>query len=161
MVLSIRGIEGLEAAARAYAAAPRTTQDAVKEGAKQLGPELVRAAQRRAAGSIENAIAASGKTAATAKGLTATFGSTGSYHGTPLRTFARPWEWGGPRERFQAYIGKQRDSKRAMRVNRRTQRQIPATDYDGRFVSPAVEETTPRLAAAWADLIAEAVTNGG
>ena len=45
---------------------------------------------------------------ATDKGMRAVFGSSGSFHGTPLRAFARPWEWGGPREKVETYLSRQR-----------------------------------------------------
>lgn len=161
-MLKIKGIPELQAAARAFAQAEPSTRKAVAEGAKAFGPELVKDAERRASalGPIERAVAGTGRVSATTKGLRATFGSSGAFHGEPLRNLARPFEWGGPREKYETYLSRQRVSRRAMQVKRRTQRQIPSRSPKGRYTAPAVEALTPKLAAAWADLIAREVLHG-
>jgi hypothetical protein len=158
-MLRIDGVEELRAAAAAFSAADKATRDGIKAEARKFGPILQRAAERRAAplGPIEAAVARSGRVAANARGITAVFGSTGSFKGEHLSTFAGPWEFGGNRDKVTKYVSRHRISKKAMVVARHASRQIPRRTPDGRFIYQAVGDTTPTLVSMWVRAVAKAV----
>ena len=131
---------------------------AISEESKRWAPTLVRAAQSRAHGEVEKKIAKSAQTKVTAKGLVATFGASGRVGRTPLRELTRPYEFGTIRpEQYTTY--RSRRNGKALRVTRRTQRQIPPANSDGRFIYPALAATTPKLVARYVRAVAEAVTD--
>lgn len=65
----------------------------------------------------------------------------------PVETW-KAWEFGANREARVAYT--RRGKKSSYRVTRRTKRQLPARNQDGRVLFPAVAEVFPRVASLWA-----------
>lgn len=159
-MLKVNGIPELEAAAALFAHLDKPTMAAMRKESTKWAPKLRAAAVQGAKGPIDHAIAASGKTTVTAKGLRAVFGS-GSFHGEPLSALTRPWEFGTARPQAKtSYLSRQRTSRRAMKVTRRTQLQVPKRAVNGRFIYPAVARATPDLVSLWVRAVVKAVTDG-
>jgi hypothetical protein len=117
--------------------------------------------QARAHGAVERRIANSGKASVTNRGPKATFGSGGKLSsGEPLGEVTRPYEFGTSRHNVKVeYLSRHRISGRAMRVKRRTMRQLPAQSDEGRFVYQGLADATPELVGRYVKAIAEAVSN--
>lgn len=153
-MLRIDGADELRAAALLYKRAPREVQAAIRKEAKGWAPTLKAAAEARASDPVAKAVARSGEVTVTAKGLRATFG-TGTWQGVALGELARPWEFGTSRPNaFHEYYD--RRGGRAVKVNRRTQRQVPRRKDTGRFLYPAVADCTPDLVGRWVRAVATA-----
>jgi len=161
-VLRVEGLRELKFAAAAFGQADTATRRGIRDAVRRFSPVLQREVVVSAAarGPIEMAIAQSAKLTANTRGLVATFGSTGTFRGEPLRNLAAPFEFGGSQERWERYLSRQRQSKKAMQVTRRAQRQIPKRRRDGWFIFPAVADATPVLVAMWVEAITEAVRGG-
>ena len=162
-MLDVEGTTALKLAAAAFGRAPREVRAAIREQAKEWGPDLVRAASEYAVqvngGAVEFAIARSGKLTSNTSGLVATFG-TGQWLGKPLVRFAAPFEFGGNQAKWEKYISRHRETKRRMYVTRRAQAQIPPRTPKGRFLYPAVSFMTPELVSRWIWAIIGATTGG-
>jgi hypothetical protein len=158
-VLRIDGVDEVRAAALLFARAPRQVQAGIRTEAKAWAPSLQAAARRRATDPVSLAVARSGKVTATRQGLVAVFGS-GRWKGRDLARLARPWEFGTSDPQALSYPYLARYRRRAVRVKRRTQVQVPARVETGRMVYPAVADVTPDLVARWVRACAQAVTRG-
>lgn len=157
-MLRIDGLDEVKATARLFADADKPTQAAIRKQSQAWAPTLRAAALSRAHDPVSRAVAASGKVTVTGKGLRAVFGGSGSFHGEPLRNLAGPFEFGGNRQRKETYLS--RSKGRAVRVTRKTQVQIPPKTPAGRFLYPAVADTTPDLVGRWVRAVVQAVTDG-
>jgi hypothetical protein len=155
-MLRVEGTDELRLAAAYYGRLDKPTRAAIRTEARKWGPTLVREAVVGASGRGKAAVAVarSGKVSTNTKGLIATFGSTGTFHGEPLRNLAAPFEFGGNQEKYETYLSRQRSTRRAMTVTRRAQRQIPARRRTGYFIFPAVADATPTLVGMWVRAIA-------
>ena len=158
-MLEIRGIADLREVARMFRDADAETRKAIRTEARAWAPTLIRAARARAPGRVEAAIADSGRTTVVANGVKATFGASGRLSsGEPLREVTRPYEFGTYRQnRYVEHRGRS-PLNRYYRVRRRTMRQIPAMDPDGRFIYAALAATTPDLVSRWVKATVKAVT---
>jgi hypothetical protein len=156
-MLKITGADELKAAAAYYGRLDAPTKKAVRSASQSFAPRLKRAAAARARGPVDRRIAQSGKVTVNNKGLVAVFGSTGRLpSGEPLRTVAAPYEFGsGRRQTTTTYLSRQRQTRSAMRVERRTKVQLPGILPTGRFLFPAVADVTPELVSAWLKALAD------
>ena len=161
-MLRVEGLRELKLAAAAFGQADQGTRRGIRDAVRRFSPVLQREVIVAAAarGPIEIAIAQSARLTANARGLVATFGSSGNFRGEPLRNLAAPFEFGGAQEKWESYLSRQRQTKRAMQVTRRAQRQIPRRRRDGWFIFPAVADATPVLVAMWVEAITKAVSRG-
>jgi hypothetical protein len=139
-------VTGPELSGRIRRTLPEIKQ-AVERESRKFGPVLVRAAQARASGEVDQRIARSGTAKASRDGFVVRFGGTGRVSGTPLREITRPYEFGtsNPDRFSEPYRARHRVSGRAMRVSRRTMRQLPQQSETGRFLYPALADVTPAL----------------
>lgn len=77
--------------------------------------------------------------------------------GATTAELAAVYEFGGYQNYRRGYARRSPGGGRH-KVVRRTQRQIPRTDRQGRFIYPAVADAAPMLVSAWVQVIAEAYT---
>lgn len=161
-MINIRGVPELRATALVFRNADRETRRGIQREARTWAPDLQRAVARRARTGVDRQIAASGRITVTARGIKAVFGSSGRLSsGEPLRSVARPYEFGtGSPHATKEYLSRHRVSRRAMRVTRRVQEQVPHRRDTGRFIYPGVADATPELVARWVRAVAQAATNG-
>lgn len=162
MSLTIKGTAELQAAALLFRNADTNTRAAIREASAAWAPTLRQAAKAKASGEVMRRVADSGKITVTTKGLKATFGSTGKVSGAKLSELAAPYEWGTtkPEEYSKKYLSRHRISGKAIKVSRRTKRQIPRRRSPGYAIHPAVAEKTPELVTRYVRGIAKAVTYG-
>jgi len=160
-MLKVRGIPELEAAAILFKNADRETRRALAQQSKAWAPTIIRAAKMHAELPQDRAIAGSGRVTVNTKGIVATFGAAGRLgSGTPLREITRPFEFGTQNDdTFTTYLSRQRTTKRAMKVTRRTRKSLPAWNKTGRFLYPAVADTAPELVSRYVRAIALTVSN--
>lgn len=151
-MLRVDGVPEVQAAAQYFARLEAPTRAAIREQSRAWAPQLVRAAAARARGEVEAALAQSGRTTVSTRGLVAVFGSSGSFKGTPLRELTG-FEFGAYRDDFTRYLS--RRNGRAFTVTRRTKKQMRQRNKDGWFIFPAVAQTTPALVSAWLRAITE------
>jgi hypothetical protein len=76
--------------------------------------------------------------------------------GASTADLARVYEFGGWQGYRRGYARTNRGGGGRHKVVRRTQRQIPRADRQGRFVYPAVADAAPMLVGAWVAAIADA-----
>ena len=143
----------IRAAILTYRQAPREIQKGIQREAKAWAPELRAAIIARAPDRVSRDIAQTARVTATATGLRAVVGAG-------MADLARPWEFGTGRPDERTKYAGRSPKGRAVIYDRRTQRQVPRINPKGRFVYPAVADTTPRLVGRWVRAIALAVTNG-
>jgi hypothetical protein len=109
------------------------------------------------------AVAASGKTSATTKGLVASFGTSGRFasQGRAVPTSKLTgYEFGTDRQRQKVAYTSRGRSTGLFKVQRRVKSGMSARNRDGYFIFPAVAEMTPRLVAMWVKAIA-GIAKGG
>lgn len=155
-MLKVKASPELRATALLFRNADRETKAAIRKESAKWAPTLRTAIQARARTAVDKEIAASAKVTTTARGLKATVGSSGRLSsGEPLRTVARPYEFGTAQpDQMGRYIG--RSSKgRGYVVKRRVQRQIPRINPKGRFVYQGLADATPRLVGRYVRAVAE------
>lgn len=155
-MLRVDGADELKAAALLYARAPQTIQRDIQAQAKAWAPTLVRAARAHARDRMSSRIADSGVARVNQKGVVAVFGA-----GKMVKV-ARPYEFGTARPDAwsKGYVGRTPGGRGYPVPRRRTQRQIPPRNEEGRFVYPAMADVTPDLASRWVRAVAQAVTYG-
>jgi len=165
-MLDVEGTTALKLAAAAYGKAPAEVKKAIRDVSKTWAPQLKAGVSERAAQMPAQAqapmwaVARSARTSTNARGLVATFGASGTFHGTPTRRLAAPFEFGGDRRKYERYISRQRKTKQRMYVERRAQAQIPMRRTKGYAIFPTVADLTPELVAAWIKTIIDATTGG-
>jgi hypothetical protein len=143
----------------------KPTRRAVAVEAKKWGPMLVDRVQREAhtQGKLGVAVAASGKTSATTKGLVASFGTTGFMPSGKRRIPVSKLtgvEFGTSKQQQKVrYVSRGRSSG-LFEVERRVKAGWSQRNRDGYFIFPAVAEMTPKLVAMWIRAIAD-VARGG
>lgn len=140
--------------------ADRAIRRGIDAEARKWAPTLVRAAQRHATGEVEKRIAQSATTGAAGKGFHVTFGASGKVGKTgALREITRQYEFGTDTQdtHYKTYLSRHRISKRAMRVTRRTRKQLPRHNPTGRFLYPAVADTAPDLVGRYVRLLSNTV----
>lgn len=129
------------------------------EESRRFAPMLVRSAQAHASGEVEKAIAQSGSVRIVRDGFVVSFGRKGRVSGAKLGEITRQYEFGtNDPDRFSEYRSRHRTSGKAMKVRRRTRRQLPAFVKTGRFIYPALAEVTPKLVARYVRAIVNTVT---
>ena len=134
---------------------------ALEAESRKWAPMIVRSAQRHARDEVSKRIAQSGTAKIAKDGFVVSFGRTGKVSGTRLAEITRPYEFGTYRpNQYTEYRSRHRESRKAMRVKRRTQKQIPAARESGRFLYPAVADITPKLVTGYVRAITETITNG-
>ena len=167
-VLSVRDSPELQATILLYRRADKEVQKAVKASVKAWGSTLVKAATHRATDHVSVKIAASGRTQMTAgRGIRAVFGSSGSVvstsgritRRTPLRSLARPYEFGAQRGRITRYRARTPSGGTAW-YRRSTTNQLPRRKPTGWFAWPAVADVTPDAARMLVAAMREAYTDG-
>jgi hypothetical protein len=160
-VLTIKGTDQLDDVTRLFKTCEAPIKKAMQKEARAWGPEIVAAAKARARGPVQQAIAASGKVSVTTKGLKATFGSSGRVGTQALAQLTRPYEFGARTpQKFTKYLSRHRLSKQAIRVTRRTQKQLPAWNSTGHFLHPALAKTAPDLVGRYVAAIARVMRDG-
>jgi hypothetical protein len=164
-VLRVDGVDELRLAAAYFGRMDKPTRRAVAVEAKKWGPMLVDRVQREAHphGKPAIAVAASGKTSATTKGLVASFGASGSMASGGRRIPAAKltgYEFGTNRQQQKVAYTSRGRSTGLFKVERRVKSGMSARNPDGHFIFPAVAEMTPRLVAMWVKAIAD-IARGG
>jgi hypothetical protein len=160
-MLKVRGTDQLDDVTRLFKTCEQPIRKAMQKEARTWGPEIVAAAKAQARGPVQQAIAASGKVSVTTKGLKATFGSSGRVGTQALAQLARPYEFGSKTpEKFTRYVSRHRINRQAMRVTRRTQKQLPRWNADGHFLHPALAKTAPDLVGRYVAAIARVMRDG-
>ncbi len=159
-MLKVEGVEELEAVVLLFKRAPAEIKRGIRQESRAWAPSIVAAAKSMARGPVERRIAASGKVTVTDRGPVARFGSSGRLRpGVPLARIARHYEFGTNRRNMKTkYLGRNRYTRDAQFITRRTRRQLPQRNATGRFVYPALAEETPALVARYVRVIAKAVT---
>jgi len=160
-MLTVQGMTELQAAAVLFRDCGAPIKKAMQQEAKTWTPTLIRSAQAHARGEVQKRIAQSARPSVTNKGPKVSFGASGRVTGSPLGKITRPYEFGtDDRNKKTTYLSRQRTSKKAMRVNRRTMRQLPARNADGHFLYPAVAATVPDLVGRYVRAIAGVMSSG-
>jgi hypothetical protein len=164
-MLRVEGIDELRLAAAYFGRMDKPTRRAVADEAKKWGPMLVDRVQREAhtKGKPGVALAASGKTSATTKGLTATFGTSGAMTSGSRRiptSKLAGYEFGTDKQQQRVAYTSRGRSTGLFKVNRRVKAGMSARNPDGYFIFPAVAEMTPRLVSMWVKAIT-AIAKGG
>ena len=106
-------------------------------------PSVVQAAVAAAPDRMSRGIAASGQIKKLDYGVSITFAGKG-----PSRGLVRQFEFGTPAQEAKETYPSRSPRGKSFRVTRRTQRQIPKANSDGRFIYPAVARCTPQLVSA-------------
>jgi hypothetical protein len=164
-MLRVDGIDELRLAAAYFGRLDKPTRRAVAAQAKQWAPMLINQVQREAHthGPPAVAVAASGKTSATTKGLVASFGTSGYMPSGGRRiptSKLTGYEFGtGKQQQKVKYVSRGR-STGLFPVRRRVKSGMSPRNKDGYFIFPAVAEMTPRLVSMWIRAIAD-VARGG
>jgi len=166
-MLDVEGTSALKLAAAAYGRAPAEVKKAIRDASKVWAPKLKKGVSERVALNMPAqaqapmwAVARSARTSTNSRGLVATFGASGTFHGTPTRRLAAPFEFGGDRRKYEQYISRQRQTKQRIYVNRRAQAQLPMRRKKGYAIFPTVTDLTPELVAMWIRVIIDATTGG-
>jgi hypothetical protein len=136
-------------------------RDNLDKESKRFAPLLIRSAQTHARGEVEKRIAQSGTARIVKDGFVVTFGRSGRVAGAKLAEITRQYEFGTrDRNRFsEPYLSRHRISGKAMRVTRRTRRQLPQFVKTGRFLYPALADVTPDLVKGYVRAIVNTVTD--
>lgn len=160
-MLTVEGLPELRAAVRLFGECGKPIRRELDRESRAWAPTLAAAARRRAAGEVEGRIAASARTSVSGKGPRVVFGSSGKVGDTPLREVTRPYEFGAPQRATHTtvYLSRHRTSRKAMRVERHTHRQLPRYQPKGRFLYPAVAETAPDLVGRWVRAVVRVMTD--
>jgi hypothetical protein len=170
-MLRVDGIDELRLAAAYFGRLDKPTRKAVAAEAKQWAPMLIHQVQQRAhtQGKLGVAVADSGKTSATTKGLVATFGTSGTMpsggkgnskpRSVPVMKLTGVEFGTNKQQQRVAYTSRGR-STGLFPVRRRVKSGMSPRNKDGYFIFPAVAEMTPRLVSMWIRAIAD-VARGG
>ena len=162
--MRFEGIPELRAAAALFAHAPDETRTAIRKTNREMEPQIARIIHRHAGAArdgskVDARIADSVRVRSGDRGVSVVVGSVGKVGRTPLRDVVWQYEFGtNDREHKTEYLSRQRTSKKAMKVTRRTRKQLPQRTAKGRMVYPAVAEIAPKLVTEWVRVIAQAVT---
>jgi len=154
----------MKAAAALFAHAPDETRKAIRKANREMEPQIARmisqhAGAARDGSKVDFKIADSVRINTGQAGVTVVVGNVGKVGRAPIRDIVWQYEFGtNDREHRTEYLSRQRTSKKAMGVKRRTRRQLPRRTPDGRMVYPAVADIAPKLVAEWVRVIAQAVT---
>jgi hypothetical protein len=161
----VEGADELRLAAAYFGRMDKDVRRAVAAEAKQWAPLLVNQVQRRAhtQGAPAVAVASSGKTSATTKGLVASFGTSGAMTSDGRRVAASKltgYEFGTGKQGQKVPYTSRGRSTGLFKVKRRVKSGMSARNPDGYFIFPAVAEMTPRLVSMWVKAITR-IAKGG
>jgi hypothetical protein len=148
-------------AADLFRRADRDLQKRMRQAAnREITPWLASAIRRNGKSAVDRKLAGSARVrtgqnpAVVVPGRKLSGGATAA-----SADIVRVYEFGGNRNARERYTGRSPRGT-AYRVERHTQRMIPWSNKQGRFIYPAVADAAPMLVGAWVGLIGEMYTDG-